>query len=782
MEPGTQVLGDVMSSFPMSRKSGEPTPADAGAKTSFEFLDSHAQVIEKLLPSVRAVAFFDTRGKPLRGRGPVPLAETRAQVRAALKSAAAGAGHPVESIFPVSVSERAASLVLYADSGASRRNRRSRTATGVCLIVLHVPDGAQPPSLDTLHVQLDPALDCVGYQLAQIAERVAPGHLPDDGANDLDWLFEISAPAVQGEETHATQDRGERLSTMMAASVAHLQSVLGALLVPERQLRIVRTADASRHAAEEALRHLESPMLNWVQRKNQPMVVNKPMVVSRAAVGSSQSPMRILAVPVTGHAGVPEGVLVLLRSTDAPEFSRAQLSLVKHLSRYISTLLETDFDVLTGLHTRSSAQGQVNSWERTTSPSSGAHSVICIDIDRLRVVNEMRGFDAGDALIVRVARLLRQPHLPPNAVVARTSGDEFAVALPHVDGKAATQTARALQDAAAQLSHAQAGSDEPVSLSCGVASFDGVNEFQSGLALAQLACQTAKDRGRGRVEIYQDSDASMILRQSDTATVIRLREALRNDDLMLFAQKIAPLQRQDDPEGYELLLRSMQLPQENHAPADLLSAALRNQLAPTLDMWVAEHALAQATPYGSALLAANVSLSINITGPSLTDETFLERVQRLIRGSRIAPSLITFEITETVAVLSLTKAVKFIRELRAMGCRFALDDFGTGTNSLKNLTSLPVDRVKLDGSYVSDILTNKQSVAMVRAIVSLTKDLGIGTVAEYAENARIIERLRELGVQYAQGYGVEKPRAFAEILNEVSTRESQKNFALNLEI
>ena len=771
-----------MSSSPLSRKYKELKSTGAGAKPPYEFLDSHAQVIEKLLPAVRAVAFFDARGKPLRGRGPVPLLEIGPQVRAALKSAAVGAGHPVESILSVTGSERAAALVLYADAGASAGDRRLRPVAGVCLIVLDVPDGVQAPSLYSLHAQLDPALDCVGYQLVQTAERLAPGHPPDDGANDLEWLFEVSAPVAQGAVSQAPQDRGERLSTMMAASVAHLQCVLGALLVPERQLRIVRTTDGSRHAAEEALRHLESPMLNWAQRKNQPMVVNKPTVVNKGdAAGSPQSPLRILAVPVTGHAGAPEGILVLLRSTDAPEFSRAQLSLVKHLSRHISTLLETDFDVLTGLHTRSSAQGQVNSWEHARSFSGGAHSVICIDIDRLRVVNETSGFDAGDALIVCVARLLRQPHLPPNAVVARISGDEFAVALPHVDAKAAAQTARALQHEAAQLSHGQAGSDEPVSLSCGVASFDGVNEFQSGLALAQLACQTAKDRGRGRVEIYQDSDASMILRQSDTLTVIRLREALRNDHFMLFAQKIMPLQRQDDPEGYELLLRSP-APTENRAPLDLLSAAHRNQLAPTLDMWVAEHALAQATPYGSALLAANASLSINITGPSLTDETFLERVQRLIRGSRIAPSLITFEITETVAVLSLTKAVRFIRELRAMGCRFALDDFGTGTNSLKNLTSLPVDRVKIDGSFVADILTNTQSVAMVRAIVSLTKDLGIGTVAEYAENAQIIERLRELGVQYAQGYGVEKPRAFAEVLNELRTRETQKSFALSLKV
>jgi len=202
---------------------------------------------------------------------------------------------------------------------------------------------------------------------------------------------------------------------MMAASVAHLQCALGALLVPARQLRVVRTAEGGpRHVAEEALQQLEAPMLNWVRRKNQPLVVNKPMVVKKgAAAGSSQSPWRLLAVPVAGHTSAPEGVLVLLRSTDAPAFSRLQLSLVKHLSRHISTLLETDFDVLTGLHTRASAQSQVDSREHATAHSIGIHSVICINIDRLHVVNKTSGFDAGDALIVRVARLLREPHLPP---------------------------------------------------------------------------------------------------------------------------------------------------------------------------------------------------------------------------------------------------------------------------------------------------------------------------------------------------------------------------------
>jgi diguanylate cyclase (GGDEF)-like protein len=246
--------------------------------------------------------------------------------------------------------------------------------------------------------------------------------------------------------------------------------------------------------------------------------------------------------------------------------------------------------------------------------------VIFLGIDRLGIVNDTLGFDAGDALIVRVAQLLAPPHLPPDAVAARISSDKFAIALPRVDADAAADTARALQQAAAQLSPASSEGEAPVSLSCGIACFTLPREFPSALALAQLACRSAKDHGRGGVEIYQDDDDSMIRRKSDSIAVIRLRDALQHDRFTLVAQRIMPLQGRGDPEGFELLLRS---PNEDHAPADLLAAAHRSQLAPALDMWVVEHALAGAASHRSALLAANVSLSINITGPSLTDATFL---------------------------------------------------------------------------------------------------------------------------------------------------------------
>ena len=747
----------------------------------YDFLDRHAQVIERLVPGVRAVAFFGARGKLLRGRDPVPLSQVQLQVRSVLKSTAIGSGRrPLNAILPVSASERAAAFVLYAGSGTRGAKPLAPPVAGVCLVIFHIASGGDCPSVATLQAQLEPALACVGDHLARYAGESTRGFAAHDGVRDLAWLYEVTSPVLNRGTSQSRSDRGERLAELVGASVAHLECVLGALVVPESHLRIIRTAEVA-SGAEDALRRLAPPILSWIQNKNRPLVVNKTTTWNRgAAARGAPLAVRLLAVPVIGHGRVPAGALMLLRPEGAPEFTRRHLSLVKHLGRHVASVLETDFDVLTGLRTRSSAQIHVAAWAQATPQPPGPHGVIFLGIERLGIVNDTKGFDAGDALIVRVAQLFAKPHLPPHAVAARISSDKFAIALPNVDAGAAADTARALQAAAARLPlDPAAAGDEPVSLSCGIACFTQPREFPSALALARLACRSAKDHGSGGVEIYQDDDDSMIRRKSDSIAVIRLREALQNDRFTLVAQRIMPLQGRGDPEGFELLLRS---PNEDQAPADLLAAAHRSQLAPALDMWVVEHALAEAAPHRSALLAANVSLSINITGPSLTDAMFLERIERLIRRSRIAPALITFEITETIAVLNLAKAITFVRELRAMGCRFALDDFGTGTNSLKNLTNLPVDHIKIDGSFVTDILSNPQSVVMVRAIVSLARDLGIGTVAEYAENVRIIERLRELGVQYAQGYGVEKPRAFKEMLNELSARESQRNAALGREI
>lgn len=565
--------------------------------------------------------------------------------------------------------------------------------------------------------------------------RVAPTCAPKVDAPELDWLLEISALATLPKGPPQVNHQAERLARMMIAALEHFDSLLGALLVPGRNLRLVHRSDhAQARIAEEVLNRLQGRLLNHIRRHQRPMLLNNGSVDS-----ASQTIWGLLVVPVPAEGTAPDGALVVFRSTADPEFSALQLSVARHLGRYISSVLETELDPATGLYTRAGIQRHVRSLNCPPESLPSTHAVICIDIDRLRIVNKVNGFEGGDALIARFAGLMREPPVPEAAAAARISGNEFVLVLPNVDEAVAERTARALQQMTSRLTVEGASAHQPVSLSCGVAKFGHPADFQRGLVLAELACQTAKDRGRNRVEVYQDNDVSMIRCDAEIVASQQLRDALRENRLTLFAQRIIPLNRRDDLGGYELLLRSLDQPHENHAPATLLAAALRSDLAPDLDLWVIERALES------------------------------------IRLSGLPPSLIMFEITETVALLSLAKAVKFMQELRAIGCRFALDDFGAGSNSLKNLTNLPVDRVKIDGSFVSDILTNHQSAAMVRAIVSLGRDLGITTVAEYAENDRIIERLRQLGVEYAQGYGVEKPRPVSEVFAELSARQSMRN-------
>jgi len=597
----------------------------------------------------------------------------------------------------------------------------------------------------------------------------SPSLVSSPPAVELDWLLEISALATAAKGFSRPHARSERLAHILTASITHLGCALGALIMPQRHLRLVQVSSrANPQLAEDAFRYLEVPCLNAIQRTRDPLLCNR----GRTRSASSLPAVRFMVVPV-GNVTIAPGALFLLRSPDDPEFTSLDLSVAKHLGHLFSTFLDADLDLATGLYTRLGLQQYLETAESNPTDAPDSYAVICIDINRLHFVNKVGGFEAGDALIARVAQLLREPPVPASAAAARISGNEFALLLPNAGTDVAQVTARSLQRLAECLS-SEVAPQHPISLSCGIASFGPPAEFQRGLVLAELACKTAKDRGRDRLEIYQDNDASMIRRHTDIVALQQLRAAMQEDRFTLFAQRIMPLNRDNEVGGYELLLRLTDRPDENKAPSTLLAVALRSELAPDLDLWVIERAICEARPYLSELLASNVSLSINLAGPSLTDDEFLERVRTVIALSGLPPELIMFEVTETVALLSLAKAVRFMEELRAIGCRFALDDFGTGANSLKNLVSLPVDRVKIDGSFVSDILTNPESAAIVRAIVTLARDLGINTVAEYAETEQIIQRLRELGVENAQGYGIDAPRSAAQVFADLQTRRRKQ--------
>jgi len=471
----------------------------------------------------------------------------------------------------------------------------------------------------------------------------------------------------------------------------------------------------------------------------------------------------MMAVPVTVHTKEALGLLVFFRTREGEPFSRSATLLAQHVSRRISSLLEADFAPTTGLPTRAGLERQVRARKTPAGSGHEESSILCLNIDRLHILNETRGFEAGDQLIAQVAKLLQGPLLPPGGLVAHLFGGEFAVVLPRTHPEGALSIAARFQKAVEE--HGTDG--EPVSVSCGIACFHTPGEFQEGLACAQLACVAAREHGGGRVEVFQRTDASMIRRFDDGINLRLLRDALRQEGhLVLFAQKIVSAHGHDESSGYEILLRSAESQHANVAPAALLAAAERNQMCSQLDWWVIEHTISEASHYRTELISRRAYISINVSGPSLTDDGFVDRVHSLICSSGLSPALITFELVESAAV-SLSTASSCIARMSDLGYRFALDDFGIGNNSLKTLTSLPVHCVKIDGSFVRDILVNSQSEATVRAIVSLAKDLRISTVAEYAESAAIIERLRHLGVDYVQGYGVERPRLFGDALRSL---------------
>jgi EAL domain-containing protein (putative c-di-GMP-specific phosphodiesterase class I) len=302
-----------------------------------------------------------------------------------------------------------------------------------------------------------------------------------------------------------------------------------------------------------------------------------------------------------------------------------------------------------------------------------------------------------------------------------------------------------------------------------------------GIAAAEIACKSAKNHGRNRVELYAFEDTSMMRRHSDALAVGRLRSALKADRLLLHAQRIVPLQDPSLPGGYELLLRLREEDGSLVAPGPMIEAAQRYQLLPSIDRWVTERAMQMLAPYRGMLQTRGLGISINVSGQSIGDETFIQAFTQFLKEAGLPRSCISVELTEQAAITNLVNATRMVSILTALGCGFALDDFGTGANSLTYLKTLQVTRVKIDGSFIRDILTDRNSQATVKAIVELAKGLGIETVAEYIETAEIAEHVRLLGVDYAQGYAYGRPQPLGEVLETLSHDESQRLHRLFLE-
>ena len=373
----------------------------------------------------------------------------------------------------------------------------------------------------------------------------------------------------------------------------------------------------------------------------------------------------------------------------------------------------------------------------------------------------------------RIAALL-QGSVRESDVIARLGGDEFGMLLMNCSLVSAARLMEDILVAIDALRFVSGGRIFEITASIGIAQIkqdcNGTTEI---LSEVDLACHAAKDRGGNRYHIYQSEDAELMRRQDEMNWVSRISGAVDADRLVLYYQRIVPLSADAEPGlHFEILVRMQSESGELIMPDRFLPAAERYHLITSIDRWVVTNSLAWYAKYvNSGDMQRPNTLSINLSGFSVSDARFLGHIKGAIQTYRVPPEVLCFEITETAAVANLSAATSFIRELQQLGCRFSLDDFGSGLSSFAYLKNLPVDYLKIDGEFVRAMDTDEVSRAMVSAIHELGRVIGIQTIAEFVENDTIIEMLTAMGVDYAQGYAISKPAPLAE-LGQTSQRSA----------
>lgn len=429
----------------------------------------------------------------------------------------------------------------------------------------------------------------------------------------------------------------------------------------------------------------------------------------------------------------------------------------EHLLSYHAT-----HDPVTALANRWEFERHLHKAVGEARDENAQHALCYLDVDQFKVVNDTCGHAEGDDLLRRLSSHLKGG-VPPDAFLARLGGDEFGLLLRDCTLDAAVKTADALREAAVlfRFPCAHGRGVHRVSLSIGVVPITQNSPSPAELlSQADAACYAAKDKGRNRVQVFVPGDREMSVLHGEMRWVTLLQEALEHDGLELHCQEIRPLG--SDRQGYcEVLLRmrSEAPGQQPIPPGHFIPAAERYNLMPGLDRWVIEHTLRVLADPRLRALAPNQPLcSINLSGDSLRRHEMIDFIIERLRHHAIPGNRVCFEITETSAIGSLEQAVTFIENLRAQGCHFALDDFGTGLSSFTYLKRLPVDCVKIDGSFIRDLQRDPTDQAMVQAIHVVAQAMGKYTVAEWVEDAETLEMLREIGIDFVQGFHIDKPK------------------------
>ena len=575
------------------------------------------------------------------------------------------------------------------------------------------------------------------------------------------------------------------------------------------------TVDESREPSENSKVRANANVLGWVNismnkastaKRQREILLNSGMMALasillttllalRLSVGITRPIRRLvnaveqiskgdLAVQVNERAG---GELAAL-AKGVNSMTRSLKSAQENLQEKVDTATEqisyqASHDILTGLINRREFESRLDRVLKNAQQHGSVHALFFLDLDQFKIVNDTCGHAAGDELLRQITHQLRQK-IRDRDTLARMGGDEFTVLLENCHLDDAVQVAQQLRETVQNFRFAWQEKYFAIGASIGVVMISHSSESVAALlSQADAACYTAKDLGRNRIYVFSEDDASRSARVGAMEWVTRITHAFQENRFLLYCQSILPLRgaKEGDPYFYEILLRMRGLGGEIISPMAFIPAAERFNQMQAVDRWVIKESFSmlrrmmRAHPQG-----LNTVFSINLSGSSLCDEQFSVFLQEQLTQFDIPPRNICFEITETTAISNLTQAVVLIQHFKRLGCRFLLDDFGAGLSSFNYLKHLPVDGIKIDGAFVKGMAVNRMDFTMVEAINNIGHAMGLTTTAEFVEDDAIMRKLLDLGVDYAQGNWVQRPRSLEEwFANDV---DSRKNVDLKLRL
>ena len=431
-------------------------------------------------------------------------------------------------------------------------------------------------------------------------------------------------------------------------------------------------------------------------------------------------------------------------------------------------------DALTGLVNRREFERRLEKALAGAREEERVHALCYLDLDQFKIVNDTCGHVAGDELLRQLTVLL-QSKVRDADLLARLGGDEFGVLLENCPLEQAQVVADLLRQTVKDFHFVWQNKAFVIGVSIGlVALTRDCESLDRVLSCADAACYAAKDLGRNRVHVYRVEDSELAQRQGEMNWVARITQAIEENRFRLYYQTIMPL-ADADKEGahFEILLRMLGDQGELIPPMAFIPAAERFNLMPSIDRWVVSTVFGlywKILPENS--LAQRHTCTVNLSGPSLCDDHFLEFIKRQFALYQVPHDHICFEITETAAISNLARAMAFIGELRAQGCRFSLDDFGSGLSSFTYLKNMPVDYLKIDGSFVRDMVDDPMDAAMVAAINQVGHVMGLKTIAEFVETDAALEKLREMGVDFVQGFVIERPRPIQDLFQATTSPDA----------